>query len=98
MLDSNCVSGDLANNSQPLLKTRRTAMEIICRLSAEADCSRFITIPVKCYLSRSLSHSSYSFPLESQRLGHGSWLDEVLLSTVILSLEIIPRNIFFYAV
>lgn len=55
-------------------------------------------IPVKCYFSRSLSHSSYSFPLESQRVGHMSWLDKVLLSTVILRLEIIPRNIFFYRV
>lgn len=57
--------GDLVNNSQPLLKTHRTAVEINCRFCTQADCSRFITIPVKCYLSHSLSHSSHSFPLRS---------------------------------
>lgn len=93
MLNSNCVSGDLANNTQPLLKTHRTAMEIICRFSTVADCSRFIPIAVKRYLSHSLSHASYSFLLEIQS-GHTSWLDKVL-STVILHLEIILRNIFF---
>lgn len=94
MLNSNCVSGDLANNSQPLLKTHRTAMEIICRLSAVADCLRFIPIAVKRYLSHSLSHASYLFLLESQRVGHMNWLDKIL-STVILHLETILRNIFF---
>lgn len=55
---------------------------------------RFIIAPVKCYLSYSLSHSSYSFPLETQRVGHMRWLDKVLLSSVILCLGIIPRNSF----
>lgn len=89
------VSGDLVNNSQPLLKTHRTVMEIICRLFTEAACWRFITILVKCYLSHSLSRSSYLFPLENQRAGDRSWPDKLLLSTVTLCLEIKPQNNFF---
>lgn len=95
LLNSNCVSGVSVNNSQPLLKAHRTAMEIICRLFIEAACRRFITILVKCYLSHSLSHSSYSFPLDNQKAGDRSWPDKLLLSTVILCLEIKPRNNFF---
>lgn len=42
----------------------------------------------------SLFHSSYSFPMESRRVGRMSWLHKALFSIVILRLEKMPRNIF----
>lgn len=95
MLNSNCVSGDLENKSQLFLRlSHKMAMKMNLQGVHRGRLLRLITAPVKCYLSHSLSHSSYSFPLETQRVGRMAWLDKVLLSAVILCLGIIPRNIF----